>query len=499
MRRLVFGFLALNACAASAPQVVAPPAPPPTEAETLAPRVAALESSLRALVHEEDAVLWAQWSSPAPWSLEPARQKYASVLAPGSIDLLRRYRELTPAAGPGLKRLEAFLAGELLASWMAGPDASQASLESTLQVAVTGRTVPWAHLAQRLASEPSAIKRKALIDAAEGAAHKVLSSQAQRRARLTEALAPLGYPSIEAFAELVRDCSLAREAELARSFLERTDDTYKTLLSRALVDTVKLPLDRASWADLPRMMVSQERRAKAPKQDANVAQALEVLGRLGFQALPGLTLDLADSAKKNPLPLAVTPSPQEIRVSVRPTGGHFGAQELFATVGRALFWHANRALPLERWRLAAPFRSEAAAALFSTMAPRRRTERLLHLRLSAATFLAAYESRALGEADSAAVWSRELSRALGLPLRPSEVAWARTRVSDLYANVDVLRAQALAATHAATLRSRFGDEWWKSSEAGPALTSLWTNADTQAAVALDALVLELTSEAETAR
>src|SRR6185295_16616648 len=57
-----------------------------------------------------------------------------------------------------------------------------------------------------------------------------------------------------------------------------------------------------------------------------------VLASLGFYGMPQLTLDLTDTARKQPLPLTLS----GVRMSFKPRGGWKDQQALLAELGRAL-------------------------------------------------------------------------------------------------------------------------------------------------------------------
>src|SRR5438046_1386172 len=120
-RNLIAALLAAAGvgCPKAAVQKPAPPvaaaAPALTEAQLLAPKIAAISAEAKALMRAQDEAVWKHWTEGAPLELERTYSGHEALFTPARLKDIRRAREL--AADPREKRalgnLEIWLAGEL--------------------------------------------------------------------------------------------------------------------------------------------------------------------------------------------------------------------------------------------------------------------------------------------------------------------------------------------------------------------------------------------------
>jgi len=475
---LVAGLLLLTACPKSAPppDVSAGPVDAgTTEAELIAPKLDALEAEVASVVRDVDEALWQHWTAGAPLDLAATTRGHDALFSKDALTLLRRARELRPADAERIDNLTRWLAGELLARGVAAESEALANLEASATFTLDGKELSFRELSKLLVSEKSAVKRRALWNASHAAALRLDAAIARRNQKMDEVLAGLDFPSSLEFAATTRQLDLDALAQEADQALSSTDATWKTTLQALSDADVKLPLSALTRGDLPRLLkVPAALDAEFPK--AKLApRVVQTLGTLGVYGKPGLTLDLAEAAKKNPLPLTVAPVPTDVRVSVRPLGGLRDQQVVLGELGAALELHRARARPFALARLQNPAVALRASELFSSLLTdgawltanevgqrdaviaAAQAQRLFALRRAAGIVLATLETRALSdEAEARSKYVQVMARAMGLTLAPEEGARWRLETDDFLRSATQLQAM----LRAEQWRVRLGEEWW---------------------------------------
>ncbi|MBS1152805.1 MAG: Chromosome partition protein smc, partial [Myxococcaceae bacterium] len=280
-------------------------------------------------------------------------------------------------------------------------------------------------------------------------------------------------------------------AAIGKKLLDDTEAEWKQVLGVLAKTELGLPADKLSRAELPRLLrPSTAADANFPKAE-QAARATALLGTLGLYGLPGLTLDLAESAKKNPLPLTVAPGgPADVRVSFRPAGGARDASALLGELGRALALHGSRepaeALP----RLAGPLAGDVSFRLFADLAASpgwlkaqgvpdaaaastltsARALRLFTLRRAAANLVAQHEALGQGDEIAAQRFRTWASRALAIEIAPEDAArWPLER-DPLFRGVELIEAPRLAEL----LRLKLSAQWWADPASADVLRRAWS-------------------------
>lgn len=470
--------LVLAGCPKSAPPPDrAPPKPDAgtTEAELIASRVDALEKESAQVVRALDEALWQYWTTGAPLDLAAATKGHEALFSKQSLTTLRRARELRPADAQRLGNLERWLGGELLARGVAAESEALANLEASATFTVDGKEQAWRDLNKLLVSEKSAVKRRALWNASHAAALRLDAAILRRDQKMKEVLTALELPAPLEFAAETRELDLDALQKSADQVLTATDPEWKATL-RALSDAeVKLPLTALTRGDLPRLLkVPPAVDAEFPR--AKVAtRAVQTLGTLGVYGQPGLTVDLAEAAKKNPLPLTVAPAPGDVRVSVKPFGGLRDQQAVLGELGAALTLHAAKSGSFALDRLGNPVEALRASELFASLLTEDawlaanevnnrpqviaavKAQRLFLLRRAAGVVLAKLETQALTEETEArAKFVAIMRRATGLTLAPQEGARWRVETDDFLRSATRLEAMQSAEQW----RVQLGEGWW---------------------------------------
>lgn len=460
---------------------------PLTEDQRLEKRIATLASEALALAREQDEALWAHWTAGAPLDLEQSTLKHAVLFDDATWVDVQAARAKGLGNPLGVLRLERWLWGARLARATATANGELTSLEARLTFKLAGKDVRWRDLGRLLANEKSAVKRKALW----AASREVLTPLGDAYRARDEAVAGEQAPSVSVGE--VEGPPLARSEALARSLLDQTDAEWKQLLEQLARSELGLPLERLAREDLPRLLrPSSAADALFPRQD-QAAKAAAVLGVLGLSDVPGLTLDLTESSKKNPLPLTVAPGgPADVRVCFRPAGGVRDLGALLGELGRAIAWHEVSepadALPA----LGTFLEVEASALLFARLVDSpdwlrehgvtepdalavlrsQRAQRLFELRRSAGNVIAWSVARGQTEEAIAETWRTWSTRALGVPVAIEDAPRWRLETDPLGRAAGQVQAWALCAQWLALLPPA----WWKDAATTPLLRSAWTPA-----------------------
>lgn len=470
--------LLLLGCPKSAPPVdVAPPPPDagPTEAELLAPRVDAIEKEVAQVVAAVDEALWKHWTTGAPLDLPAAMQGHDALFSKQSLLTLRRARELKAADPKRLGNLEHWLAGELLARGVAAESEALANLEASTTFTVDGKELPWRDLNKLLVNEKSAVKRRALWNGAHAAALRLDAAILRRDEKVKEVLASLELPAPLDFAAETRELDLDALRKAADDVLTRTEEEWKTTLQALSDSTVRLPLSALTRAELPRLLkVPATVDAQFPKSKI-ATRAVQTLGTLGVYGQAGLTLDLAEAAKKNPLPLTVAPNPGDVRVCVKPVGGLRDQEALMGELGAAITLHSAKSGSFALDRLGKSDEALRASELFASLLGEDqwlnandvndrpqviaavKALRLFQLRRAAGVVLAKLETQTL--ADDAAARARYVaitSRACAIAMTEAEGARWRVETDDFLRSAT--RLQALLGSE--EWRVKLGEGWW---------------------------------------
>lgn len=463
------------------------------EAEALRIKVARLSEAAQRVVARTDEALWSHWTEGVP--LELSEGDAGISLTPESLRPLRRAREIAADDLRVLKHLESFIVGALLARGVAEENAVWAQLEASLTCAVDGKEQRFRELNRQLVNEKSALKRKALWAACLKTAQQLDAALARRDAKVTEVLASLEVPSALDFDTESRELDLEVLAKVAQRLLELTDAAWHVSLRELSDNELKLPVEALSRPDLPRLLKVPAAVDSAFPKAQIAARALATLGTLGLYGRPGLTLDLAEATKKNPLPLTVAPKSNDVRVSFRPLGGLRDQSLLLSELGTALALLSSKTGRFETSRLGDPAIAQVSGALFSSLlgedawleeigvsdraAVRStwRAQQLFALRKAAGTVLARLELTELPEADTRARFVTLMTRVLGVKVSVEDGVRLRLDTDDFLRSATLLRSMLLAAT----LRHRLGDGWWQKRESGQTLMALWAKGTSQPA------------------
>ncbi len=488
-----------------------PVAPPPTPAQAaraaLAAEVAALAAKTEALLRTQDELVWKSWTEGTPADLAKTYAGSDAWLTPTAIASVERLRGMTSEATErlALSHLHAYLVTEWLAQKTAPLSEEAARLEQTLTFGLAGAERPYRNLESLLASERSALLRKALYEGATPAVTKLSEVLARRRERTEALLVELGISSGALLVEL-RESELEPLVALANAVLTRTEGAFTTTLGRLSWTELQLPVERVSRADIPRLFRLPALDAAFPKADIfrRAATTLQGLG-IDVSSMPNVTLDLKETVGKNPRGLVLgIVVPSDVRVSLLPVGGARDERETLHQMGHllcdalsqqktwALAKLGNRTVG-EAWSFLLedltvdPVWLERVAGLTGDAQVAWRTsadaQRLFLLRRAAGKVLFNAAARAPG-ADVPALYRDVMKRTYGFPMTAADEARVELDREEFLASADYLQAFVLAAQLEQQLRGRFGSSWWQDKAAGDWVRGLLAPGNSQTASGL---------------
>jgi hypothetical protein len=487
--------LLLTACA-SQPVPPTPEASFPSrtpEREALGPAVAELATKAEALLRSQDELVWKYWTEGVPADLAKTYAGTEAWLTPESVARVARLRELTsePRERRALEHLHAYLAGEWMAQQLADVSDAIATLEQSLTFKVAGTERPYRNLESILATEKSALRRRQIYEAATPAVEKVSVLVERRGARAAELLPQLNLDPAAWTAEL-REATPEQLGTLADAVLTRTQDLWKSVLTRLAERELQLPLDRIGRQDLPRLVrlpaVEGFKRAEV------VSRVRATLGPLELDpaALKTVTLDAGDSAKKNPRGLVLgVVVPTDVRISLKPVGGARDQRSAFHEFGHAAHDAFTEERRFELAKLGNRTNAEAFAALFESLttepawmeqagipADARRAwiqgvsvQELFLVRRAAAKVLFNIAGSRPG-ADLRAAYRSTMDRAYALPGSAQDEARLTLDQETTLGAADYLRGWLLGAQLRAALVRKFGPRWWQAPGTGAFLKPL---------------------------
>lgn len=415
-----------------------------------------------------------------------------------SVDTLHFVRRACSAATEAdearrLRFLEMDVLGTVIGERFAEEDDELSAEESRATILVDGETIPYRDVGQRIRDEDDRARRRRLRDAEDVVSLRFLPRVEDLERRSRAAVTELGYPDDATRWERQHGIPLDEADHMMHKLVEDSDATFTRALSDRLSTTEGLSLREAEGHDVSHMM-----RAKAfdPHFPAGGAPGalLAFLKRLGFDAarMPNVTLDLEDRPKKDSrafvLPARV---PDDVRLVTRPEGGVDDWRALWHEAGHLLHYALTpRELPYE-WRYHGDGGvTESYAFLFEhlyenpaflaevapTLDGESKRDYLRYLGLEKLMSLR-YYGRALrydrwlavNELEGApAKYAAWMTDALKIPAH--EIDYLST---DGFYGMWYIRAWLFEAVHRRWIEDRFGERWWRESEAGEHLARLY--------------------------
>jgi hypothetical protein len=485
--------LALVAACAHAPVPAPPPAPPPVlPAPALPPpEVVAFDrvrEDVDALLAAQAEATWAAWTTGAPLDLS-ATWKGREWLRDGGA--LRALDAAPPPADAAersrRKALRDFLVGEALSAATAPVPAED------LTFPWDGRVVSLRDGPSLLAAEADAARRAALDDARAPAATRAARLADTEAAALAAATSRLGMGSPLEVATSLRGASADALASLAAATLDATGPAYCAVMDALSRAEVGVPLASTRMRDLPRIL----RAAHDPRAHPAgrlLADGAAAASAAGADLRTRVHVDDRAGTGKSQRPLAVPVRvPDDVRLSVLPSGGASESRAFLHELGVALAWSGIQAQGVEARRLGTPAASATWGALLEALSAdpawihdrsgiaghelareikASQAQRLHSARMLAARILREVE-RSRGSVSGGPGDAPVLSRVLCRKVSAEDAArWPVPR-DPLLASADALRGVLLAAQLEVALAEAGAGPWWRWKGAPAWLQAAW--------------------------
>ncbi len=440
---------------------------------------------------------WVAWVSGKQPEPAAGWEERRWVYSPGTIDILRRRirSEKLNDSRRALHFLHALLVGDNIRD--AVTDLDRRALAIRLgDVEFDGESMPFRDLQARLGREPDPLQRRRLTEASLPLLAELNPILEERERQMNRAAALLGYGDAIAVASEIRRYDLKRAGKLAEAILASSDAVYLSALRELMPAAVDVRFERLRPADVPRLRHSSRYAHYFPADGILPAinATLEELG-IVLEDLP-VRVDSRDLPRKNPraacFPVIV---PQDIRLSIKPTGGVVDYALLLHEMGHALQFVYTRTPVFEFQQLGDNSVAEAYAFLIEGLADEpawlhdrlgldepmltdyvrlAALKRLFMVRRYAGRLLFELEWRGGEHRRGRAIYRRHMSRAYGFTLEDADVERYLIDQDDFFYSADYVRGWVLAAQLRSFLRRRFGGPWWRNPEAGKTLRELWS-------------------------
>jgi hypothetical protein len=427
--------------------------------------------------------------------LESIYADHASLYEPAAIDRLRDMASGADDDAAQARELLGFALREHLASTVADLTERIAAAEASARIMWRGEAVPYRAAWNRAADIANRAERNGLAGSYLEAVELINPLRQERFERIAEAVRAIGYESVPAMVRATAGFDPDVLAAEQRQFLAESETVYYAALRRYLAeidieqgDGARIDLDRVlrgagwdSWFG---------GRGMLPALRATMAG----MG-IDIDAQATITLDIEEREGKAPRafcsPVKV---PSDIRLVVQPHGGWDDYAALLHESGHSQhFAHVAADLPVAYRLLGDDSLTEGYGWLLETLlgepawlmdvAGMPETEAIAFADFHAFWQLAALRATAaklvyelyLHSGVDAGLVREQYAGMLGLSLgvrTPPEDYLARTDDGLLVARY--ARSFMVAGSLAAWLRSRSGEAWWRSADAGEALRRSWS-------------------------
>jgi hypothetical protein len=412
-----------------------------------------------------------------------------------------------------------------------GDEAENAEASATVKLDWIPDPVPYRQLIALSAQESDPAKRQKLLAAQAQVWKDILNPIYEREEkRVRELSVELGYPSYVALSEDFRGMNLKNLIASAQAFIKKTDATYKQLLATEVQEVMGFPLEKFKRADIGYF-------ASIPAYNDYFPAALTIPAFKYF--LEGMGLDMTSAVgtpimiddatrdKKEPRAACYQMTvPDDVRITIKPTGGEDDFQTFFHESGHAMHFSHTTVPQWEFKQLGSNAVTEGFAIFFENMwgdygwlqkyrdlvkeynrsQPANRQVplmtdvemgKLIRNRVFWKLYMVrryngaklVYESLLHGGApsyykdyysgpadDPQLAYKMLFSAAYGFPLTDSDSLRFRTDVDSFFYSADYARAFLLSEQIYEGMVAKFGDKWFNDPKAGEWLkNSLWNN------------------------
>jgi hypothetical protein len=481
-----------------------------------------LRAEARALVLVQNVLGWYTRTVGEPSIAAETYLGHEHLFAKESIALVSAARD--QAKDPDQRRalgfFKSYLAVEYLNQHTAHFDdeAENAQLQATVKLPWMDK-VPYKQL-EILANEERDAGRRAAIESARAQVWKAtLNPILERKEAESQRLArELGYRSYVQLSEEYRLVDLSPLVDEGKRVLETTEPVYKALLAEVAEKELHISVDKLRRADVGRLRKAPRFEKFLPKELMLPAFAwfLQGIG-LDLKTAGGATIRIDDAPHPLKEPRAACYNlrvPDDIRVTVKPTGGIDDFATFFHEGGHAEHYANTTTKIWEFQQLGSNAATEAFGELFAyswddpvwlkryrrfvgeynrdhhtafpTMSDGDIRE-LTRLRVLVGLYMVRrYASAKLpyeiafhtgDHTDLQELYRRLFERAYGFALSSEDALRFRTDVDDTFYSADYTRAFALANLMHESLRAKYGEDWYGKKEVGAFLKTLYADGD----------------------
>ncbi len=460
-----------------------------------------LRKDAETLVRKQSEMYYKTWVYGAPSDQAALYKKYGHIFTKNSLNTATALyaSEKNANEKKALLFFKLYLLSEFISKQQAKLFDEVENLESGAKVAVNNETIPYRELRSKLYNEKDAEKRKALYTAADPVLDKLNVKYLETEKLNQSEAKKLGYPSYVAMCEDLKFLRFEKFKELARNYLQKTDELYAGLLKERVEKELGVSLENFYRYDILRLFKAENFDKYFPEKNMIplLTQTLKNMG-IYLNKQKNLKIDMEKRPKKNPravcFPVRV---PGDVRLSIKPVGGLEDYISVFHEMGHGQHFANTSEKKFEFQQLGTNAVTESYAFLleyllsdpyfmkrYFTLSPEetkeyfkfRAFERVYIVRRYAAKFL--YELL-LHSGDNhqppEKMYSKYLSDALKYGPLPSD---EKRYLDDVDANfyvVDYVQAWFLEAMLKQRLREKFGNEWFMKKEAGNYLRTLWAH------------------------
>lgn len=403
-----------------------------------------------------------------------------------------------------LRYLQQFFVSEYLDMVVKELSEKAETMESKETIKVDGEKIPFRLAAVKIANEPKREQRSKLFEARNRVIDKINVVLLERMEKLHETSKELGYTNYMTLFSDIKGIDFQRLETLMQNFIAKTESIYTLRMDKALLDKVGVKLIDAEKHDLAFFFRAKEFDTYFKKEDA-VEILRKTLANMGLHLAEqkNIEVDVEERPRKSPRAFCSgIKVPDEVKLVIMPKGGHDDYAALFHEAGHAEhFGCVSPDLAVEYKRFGDSSVTETYAFLLEYRLTdenwlRQNTplkeakEYLDFLYLYKLYFLRRYGAKLsyelkLHTADTLKGMDRVYRETLegALKFKHPKNHYLTDHDDGFYC-AQYLRAWIFEEQLRATLKERFGKEWFNNNEAGTFLKNLWANGQKYDAVEL---------------
>ena len=463
-----------------------------------AERVERLRSQAEALTRRQMLMGFESWAFGAPSDQDSLYRAYPDLFTPAAIADVRAAGGSEPDSVQARRLL--WFRRYLVAEYLARETAPLADRTANVEAAATvdggaGARVPYRQAAGTMANEERADARARLYEAMNPVLDTLNALLREALDRKRALSAALGYASYTALAEDLRGFPVDETAAMAESVLAATDGLYDTLLVQQLRSLPGVGRPSFRRSDTGRLMRAAAFDGLFPAAALlpTVRELCRGLG-IGLDSLPNLTFDVEARERKNPravcFPVDV---PEDVRLSIKPSGGVGDLSALLHELGHGLHFALTRERSFEFRTLGDATVTETYAFLLQNilanpaflrqrfpMPPEELRRFVRFMAFSRTSMIRRYAAKVIfeqalhaGAPSADSLYAALLARAGGFTPVDADRKRYLADTDDLFYSAVYLRAWFLEAQLADHLARTYGANWFENPAAGIFLAELW--------------------------